>query len=781
MADQGTEPVKLTNLLVLFGSQTGTAQDVAERIARQGENRGFSVQLSSMDGYLPQLGRLSKAEYVVFVASTTGDGAPPDNMREFWRVMTRADLPPSGLSSVRVAVLGLGDSSYSKFNVVARKLSVRLGQLGAQELCARGLADEQSPAGLEGDVDAWLRDSLWPTAIARFLPPARQEALAAAAAEPGGLDRPRSLATRFRVRRQFGAAALDADPSLSGGFLAGLAPAVSYGTAEDGEFEGVAPGARAPTAVPVPEAAAIAAGRASSTTRGKAEGTAGATCIRGTRGAVEAVVASNVRVSAAAWSQDTRAIRLNVAGCGIGFRAGDVCCVQPRNAGPEADAELRRLAARLGLRWSEVLEVTVREPALEGRMVGSALAAGCETAMSMLRSHQEHRLVGPHADPDSAVAAAAPAVPTAEVDPWPPGQLFSGKAQPLSPATRLPSRVSTEQLFTQCLDLLGRPSRSALAQLSFFATDEEEAEKLAELGGPGGGQLYCDYVEREARSWAEVLFDFPSVAVPLAHLLELVGPLRPREFSVAASPLRLPGAVDLCVAVVDFRTPLGRRKRGVCSSWLASLSPGARVAVWLRPGTLPPLCSVDASGAIASPPAILVGPGTGVAPIRALLQERAELLAAAGRGGGGHAAVVSSPGGFARAGEVAAAFPRLYFGCRSAGSDFYFKSDWWSMVAAGELGALRTAFSRDGGPDVGPDGKVYVQARIAQDADAVAHVLTHPQGRVVICGSAKRMPSDVEAVFVAVLQARKGMAAVDAKRHIGAMQAAGRYQVEAWS
>lgn len=107
---QVESPATVPRLCFCPSSPPGLLQDVAERIARQGENRGFSVQLSSMDGYLPQLGRLSKAEYVVFVASTTGDGAPPDNMREFWRVMTRADLPPSGLSSVRVAVLGLGDS-----------------------------------------------------------------------------------------------------------------------------------------------------------------------------------------------------------------------------------------------------------------------------------------------------------------------------------------------------------------------------------------------------------------------------------------------------------------------------------------------------------------------------------------------------------------------------------------------------------------------------------------------------------------------------------------------
>jgi sulfite reductase alpha subunit-like flavoprotein len=63
-----------------------------------------------MDDYVPKLSTLPSEPRVVFVASTTGDGDPPDNMRRFWSVLTRADLPEDSLKGVSVAVLGLGDS-----------------------------------------------------------------------------------------------------------------------------------------------------------------------------------------------------------------------------------------------------------------------------------------------------------------------------------------------------------------------------------------------------------------------------------------------------------------------------------------------------------------------------------------------------------------------------------------------------------------------------------------------------------------------------------------------
>ncbi|CAF4451138.1 unnamed protein product, partial [Adineta steineri] len=91
--------------------------------------------------------------HILFIVSTTGDGEEPENMRNFWRLIMRRSVSPGALSHIHYGLIGLGDSTYPKFNYVAKKLSKRLQQLGAQSICERVLADEQHPHGIDGCVD----------------------------------------------------------------------------------------------------------------------------------------------------------------------------------------------------------------------------------------------------------------------------------------------------------------------------------------------------------------------------------------------------------------------------------------------------------------------------------------------------------------------------------------------------------------------------------------------------------------------------------------------------
>lgn len=145
-------------LLVLYGSQTGTAQDTAHRIGRQARRRRLKVRVLPLDGY--NVAELISESLVVFVCSTTGQGDPPDNMKNFWRFLFRKSLPVGSLSCLDCAVLGLGDSSYPKFNFVAKKLHKRLLQLGAGMLLPVGLADDQHDLGPDAVIDPWL-GSFW--------------------------------------------------------------------------------------------------------------------------------------------------------------------------------------------------------------------------------------------------------------------------------------------------------------------------------------------------------------------------------------------------------------------------------------------------------------------------------------------------------------------------------------------------------------------------------------------------------------------------------------------
>jgi sulfite reductase alpha subunit-like flavoprotein len=159
-------------LVVLYGSQTGTAEDVAGRVGREARRRYFQTTVAAMDAY--DLSQLVFQPAVVFVCATTGQGDVPDNMHHFWRFLLRKSLPKDSLAAVRFCVLGLGDSSYPKYNYVAKKLHRRLLQLGGTSLLPLSLGDDQHDLGPDAVVDPWLQD-LWAELLRLYPLPADQE------------------------------------------------------------------------------------------------------------------------------------------------------------------------------------------------------------------------------------------------------------------------------------------------------------------------------------------------------------------------------------------------------------------------------------------------------------------------------------------------------------------------------------------------------------------------------------------------------------------------------
>ena len=145
-------------LLVLYGSETGNAQDVAERVVREAKLRHYAPVLMPMESY--DVRKLPSERYVVFVTSTTGQGDEPRNMKSFWRFLLRRHLSATSLTNLSYGVFGLGDSGYQKYNVVAKKLFRRLAGLGAIAIGQLGLGDDQHPLGYEAALNSWLSD-LW--------------------------------------------------------------------------------------------------------------------------------------------------------------------------------------------------------------------------------------------------------------------------------------------------------------------------------------------------------------------------------------------------------------------------------------------------------------------------------------------------------------------------------------------------------------------------------------------------------------------------------------------
>ncbi|KAI9793689.1 MAG: NAPDH-dependent diflavin reductase [Peltula sp. TS41687] len=149
------EPHDRTSL-VLYGSETGMAQDVAAEVGAIFERLHFSTRVVELNSV--NISRLAKSLIVVIIISTTGQGDLPANAQTFWKQLLRRRLPPDHLSDVRFTTFGLGDSSYPKYNWAARKLHKRLIQLGAKEFQARGEADVQHPEGTDGSFIPWSAD-----------------------------------------------------------------------------------------------------------------------------------------------------------------------------------------------------------------------------------------------------------------------------------------------------------------------------------------------------------------------------------------------------------------------------------------------------------------------------------------------------------------------------------------------------------------------------------------------------------------------------------------------
>jgi sulfite reductase (NADPH) flavoprotein alpha-component len=141
-------------LLVCFGSQTGTAENLAKKLAKEAAQRGFTPQLHPLNDF--ETANFAAAKKTVIISSTWGDGDPPDNAVSFWNWL-KADTAPR-LEQLEFAVLGLGDKNYSDFCGASKKFDDRLASLGAKRLVARGECDTD----YETAAKKWI-DSLWET------------------------------------------------------------------------------------------------------------------------------------------------------------------------------------------------------------------------------------------------------------------------------------------------------------------------------------------------------------------------------------------------------------------------------------------------------------------------------------------------------------------------------------------------------------------------------------------------------------------------------------------
>jgi sulfite reductase (NADPH) flavoprotein alpha-component len=179
----------LTPLSILFGSQTGTSEGLAKRIAKQASQRGFAPTVHDLAKY--PLTQLAGEYHLLFVSSTYGDGDPPDNAQAFWQFLSGESAPR--LAQLRFSVCALGDSNYPKFCAFGKNVDERLAALGAQRVAPRADCDvdceEPFVHWLESALGALTEGASSSPVPSSLLPAARPAESGAAPAPPAGHSR----------------------------------------------------------------------------------------------------------------------------------------------------------------------------------------------------------------------------------------------------------------------------------------------------------------------------------------------------------------------------------------------------------------------------------------------------------------------------------------------------------------------------------------------------------------------------------------------------------------
>ncbi len=282
---------------------------------------------------------------------------------------------------------------------------------------------------------------------------------------------------------------------------------------------------------------------------------------------------------------------------------------------------------------------------------------------------------------------------------------------------------------------LAGPTRKFVETLAGAVSEPAGATMLKRLLEPDAKDLLIEFLGQ--REYVDLLAEFPSARIGPQVFVDHLRRLQPRLYSIASSSRLFPTKVHLTVAVVKYETN-GRDRFGVCSNFL-----GNRVEVGVTAVPVFVASSHFRLPAAGDRDVIMIGPGTGIAPFRAFVQERA----AAGATGRNW----------------------LYFGNRHRASDFFYEEEWVEALAQGRLARLDAAFSRD------QPSKVYVQDRMRENAAEMWRWIGNG-AYFYVCGDAHHMAKDVDAALREIVANEGRMPPAVAAEYVARMKKESRYQ-----
>ena len=344
----------------------------------------------------------------------------------------------------------------------------------------------------------------------------------------------------------------------------------------------------------------------------------------------------------------------------------------------------------------------------------------------------------------------------------------------------LPDQCTLLELFQYHLDLFSIPKRSLLHILSQFTTNELHHDKLVEMSRIEYSTDYIKYITREHRSIAEVLYEFDSVDIPLNRLIEFIPRLNARQFSISSSCQHTPDRLSITAALVQWTTPLKRHRMGILSNYLSTLQCNTTVHVHIRRGSTFHLSNADTNQ-----PIIMIGPGTGIAPFRAMCWQRYAEQHNHNHNNNHNSSI------------------DVYFGCRKRYGDFYYSHEWKQLLQSNTIHTFHAAFSRDSHliqsfdidtvlqDDINQydyptattqanHKKTYVQDKLLQNSQSVYNTLFHQNGILMLAGSSGDMPRNIYDTIVSIVQQHESCDESDAVNKVKQLQQQRRYIQETW-
>ena len=288
--------------------------------------------------------------------------------------------------------------------------------------------------------------------------------------------------------------------------------------------------------------------------------------------------------------------------------------------------------------------------------------------------------------------------------------------------------ISLEEALTSYFEIT-KLTRPLLQNAAAYFDNEVLEDKVQD------SEWIQNYIE--GRDFIDLLNDFPPEELEPEELYQILRKLPPREYSISSSYQALPDEVHITVGAVRYNTH-GRDRSGVCSVQFAErIQPGDTVPIYLKRN---PNFKFPKDG---DTPVIMIGPGTGIAPFRAHMQEREE---------------------YGYKGNT-----WLFFGDQHFTTDFLYQTEWQEWLKDGILEKMNVAFSRD------TDQKVYVQHRIAEHSKEFNEWL-EKGASIYICGDEKNMAKDVHQAIRNVLVKEQNLTEEDAESYLKQMKKDKRYQ-----